>query len=102
VFGGETGGKAAAQGVCDQRRLLRARLSQQLDEPLGKRIDVQVGDRLRLPEAGHVGDDQAVALGKGRKHWRPDRTAALDPAMQEHERGSSAALENCRGQTSHL
>ncbi len=102
MFGGETSGNAAAQRVCDQRRLLRARLSQELEEPLGEGIDVEVGDRLRLPEARHVGGDHAVALGKGREHRRPDRTAALDPAVQEHERGSGATLEDRRGHTSHL
>lgn len=60
----EAGGQAPTEGVRDERRLLSTGLTEERCEPFGEGRTVQPGDRLRLPQTGKVGNDEAVPLGK--------------------------------------
>ena len=94
VLGREAGGEAASERVCDQRRRLVAGHPQQRAEPGRERRGVEPVDRLRLAEPGQVGHDHAVALGEPGDDGRPDRPAALDPAVQEDQRRAVAGLDH--------
>ena len=94
--------QAAAQRVSDQRRLVRAREPEQAGKPVGEARRVQPVERVGLAQAGHVRDDDAVALGKTGHHGRPVDPAALDSAVQQHERGPVAAFQHGGGHSRRL
>ena len=53
--------------------------------------------RRRLTQAWHVGNDDPITGGKAGDHRCPVDPAALDPAMEQHERRTRPGFEHGRG-----
>jgi hypothetical protein len=77
-----------------ERRSHTLRLLEHAGEPGGERVVVEPVDGCRLAEPGHVGNDETVALREAGDDRRPVGTAALDTAVQQHERSAVAGFED--------
>jgi hypothetical protein len=68
----------------------------QLVQPAAEAFVIEAVEGCRLAEPRHVGHDDAMIGGQPGDHGRPVDAAALDPAVQQHQRRAGPALEQRR------
>jgi hypothetical protein len=81
----------------EDRRLLVTSQPEELFEPVGECHRVEPRERLGLPEARDVGNQESMLLAESGNHAFPVRPTGLDPAMEQDQWRSLSGHEHaCR------